>query len=52
MSERSIESRQRDFDELDMMGETDENLLKFMTPEELKEMKEYIASKETNNKIE
>jgi|GEM_PF-3154446 len=51
MNMADLTDRHRDFDILDMMGETDEELLKVLTPEELKEMKEYIASKESNNKI-
>lgn len=38
-------SQEWSFEQIDMMGLTDKELLKIMTPEELKEMKEYFEKK-------
>ncbi len=41
----NLTPEQNSFEELDMMGLSDAELLKLMTPEKIKEMKDYLASK-------
>jgi len=43
--DNGLTPKENDFEYLDMMGLTDEELLKIMTPEDLKEMKEYLEKK-------